>query len=56
MTPVTMRRDGGLAVVTFDSPPLNLFDAALSGELTDVLSELEPSPPGPSCSAPRAGS
>jgi enoyl-CoA hydratase/carnithine racemase len=44
MTAVALTRDDGLAVVTFDSPPLNLFDDALSGELTDALSELEAEP------------
>jgi enoyl-CoA hydratase/carnithine racemase len=37
---VSLRWDGGLAVVTFDSPPLNLFDAALSAGLDAVVDEL----------------
>jgi enoyl-CoA hydratase/carnithine racemase len=43
-SPVALDREAGLAVVTFDSPPLNLFDAALGRELEGVLSELEASP------------
>jgi enoyl-CoA hydratase/carnithine racemase len=39
--PVRVERDGGLAVVTFDSPPLNLFDAALSAGLDEAIAELE---------------
>lgn len=41
-TPVRLERDpDGLAVVTFDAPPLNLFDAALSAGLTAAVGELE---------------
>ena len=40
-TPVRVDRDAGLAVVTFDAPPLNLFDAALSAGLVAALDELE---------------
>jgi enoyl-CoA hydratase/carnithine racemase len=43
--PVQLQRDGGLAVVTFDAPPVNLFDAALQAGLTAVLDELEREPP-----------
>jgi enoyl-CoA hydratase/carnithine racemase len=43
--PVAVDRDGGLAVVTFDSPPLNLFDRALEQGLVAALDELESSPP-----------
>jgi enoyl-CoA hydratase/carnithine racemase len=43
--PVGLEREDGLAVVTFDSPPLNLFDAALAGALDGVLGELESQPP-----------
>jgi enoyl-CoA hydratase/carnithine racemase len=42
--PVRLEREGGLAVVTFDSPPLNLFTAELGHELERTLSELERSP------------
>ncbi|MGA9859460.1 MAG: enoyl-CoA hydratase/isomerase family protein [Solirubrobacteraceae bacterium] len=41
-TPVSLVREAdGLAVVTFDAPPLNLFDAALSAGLESVVAELE---------------
>jgi enoyl-CoA hydratase/carnithine racemase len=43
--PVRLERDGGLAVVTFDHPPVNLFDAELDASLRAVLSELEREPP-----------
>ena len=42
--PVTLEHDGPLAVVTFDSPPVNLFDAALEQGLIDVIGELEAAP------------
>ena len=35
--PVSLAFDDGLAIVTFDSPPLNLFDAALSDGLDEVI-------------------
>jgi enoyl-CoA hydratase/carnithine racemase len=44
-TPVRLERDGGLAVVTFDSPPLNLFDRALGEALDAAVGELESSSP-----------
>jgi enoyl-CoA hydratase/carnithine racemase len=44
MSKVRLERDGGLAVVTFDSPPLNLYDVELEDELAQVVSELEASP------------
>lgn len=40
-TPVSVQHDDGLAVVTFDSPPLNLFDAALAEGLEATVGELE---------------
>jgi enoyl-CoA hydratase/carnithine racemase len=43
--PVRVDRDGGLAVVTFDAPPLNLFDAALQAGLVGALDDLEREPP-----------
>ncbi|HEX8977460.1 MAG TPA: enoyl-CoA hydratase/isomerase family protein [Solirubrobacteraceae bacterium] len=43
--PVRVQRDAGLAVVTFDAPPLNLFDAALRNGLIAALDELEREPP-----------
>lgn len=39
--PVRVEHDGPLAVVTFDHPPLNLFDAALDRALRDAVGELE---------------
>ncbi len=45
MTPVRVERAGGLAVVTFDSPPLNLYDDALAGALEQAVAELEASSP-----------
>jgi enoyl-CoA hydratase/carnithine racemase len=44
LTAVDLQRDRGLAVVTFDSPPLNLFDDALGHSLLEVLDELEATP------------
>jgi len=41
---VRVERDGGLAVVTFDSPPLNLYDLRLHAELVAALDELESRP------------
>jgi enoyl-CoA hydratase/carnithine racemase len=43
--PVRVERDGALAVVAFDAPPLNLFDAALQAALVAALDELEGEPP-----------
>ncbi len=42
--PVRVEREGGLAVVTFDSPPLNLFDNELGEALVAALGELEADP------------
>ena len=41
MGPVTVQQDGGLAVVTVDSPPLNLFDGAMGATLVAAVDELE---------------
>jgi enoyl-CoA hydratase/carnithine racemase len=38
---VSVAREEGLAVVTFDSPPLNLFDALLSEALDAAVADLE---------------
>ena len=41
---VRLERDGGLAVATFDSPPLNLFDRAMFEGLKEadtLLSEVK---------------
>jgi len=43
--PVAVAREAGLAIVTFDSPPLNLFDRALEQGLVAAVDELEASPP-----------
>ena len=43
--PVRLARDGDLAVVTFDSPPLNLFDEQLRNGLERAVSEVEASGP-----------
>jgi enoyl-CoA hydratase/carnithine racemase len=43
--PVRLEREQGLAVVTFDSPPLNLFDTALQRALVTAIDELESEPP-----------
>ena len=39
--PVTVERRDGLATVTFDSPPLNLFDSALAAGLDAAIVQLE---------------
>lgn len=44
-TPVRLDRDGGLAVLTIDSPPLNLYTAELQDELGKAIGELETTPP-----------
>jgi enoyl-CoA hydratase/carnithine racemase len=43
--PVRVQREDGLAVVTFDSPPLNLFDQSLKEALVVAIGELEASCP-----------
>lgn len=43
--PVRIDWSRGLAVVTFDSPPLNLLDAALESALIATVAELEQSAP-----------
>jgi enoyl-CoA hydratase/carnithine racemase len=44
-SPVRLERDEELAVVTFDKPPLNLFDAELRAALEAAVGELERDPP-----------
>jgi enoyl-CoA hydratase/carnithine racemase len=48
--PVRVERDGDVAVVVLDSPPLNLFDEAVVAALEEVLAQLreltEPGVPG----------
>ena len=39
------REDGGLAVLTLDSPPLNLFDQAMIEGFQEAVAELAASPP-----------
>jgi enoyl-CoA hydratase/carnithine racemase len=41
---VRVERDGELTVVTFDSPPVNLYDAAMGEALEEMIGELERSP------------
>ena len=43
--PVTIRHDSGLAVVTVDAPPLNLFDGAMGAGLVAAVTDLERSSP-----------
>jgi enoyl-CoA hydratase/carnithine racemase len=43
--PVTVARNDGLAVVTFDSPPLNLFDTAMRDAFVATVGELERTSP-----------
>jgi enoyl-CoA hydratase/carnithine racemase len=42
--PVSVTREGALAVVTFDSPPVNLYSVALEQSLFAAISELESEP------------
>jgi enoyl-CoA hydratase/carnithine racemase len=44
-TPVRLEHEGGLAVVTFDSPPLNLYDTTLDLSLRDAVEQLEAADP-----------
>ncbi|MBN9100681.1 MULTISPECIES: enoyl-CoA hydratase/isomerase family protein [unclassified Pseudonocardia] len=39
--PISVQQDGGLAVVTIDHPPLNLYDEAMGTALVAALDELE---------------
>lgn len=45
MTLVRTERDGPMAVITLDSPPLNLFDRAMTTELIDAIEEIHEDPP-----------
>ena len=40
-----VERDGPLATITIDSPPLNLFEARLIGELKQAIEEIQADPP-----------
>lgn len=44
-TPMTLERDGNLAVLTIASPPLNLFDAAMFQALRTHAADLKEDPP-----------
>ena len=43
--PVAVAHEGALTVVTFDHPPLNLFDRTLDASLIEAVDELEASRP-----------
>jgi enoyl-CoA hydratase len=45
MSLVQLAYDGPLAIVTIDSPPLNLFDQQLMGELSETVDRLTAEPP-----------
>lgn len=45
MTRVRTERDGPLATITIDSPPLNLFEQKLIGELQGAIEEMHADPP-----------
>ncbi|MGA9316075.1 MAG: enoyl-CoA hydratase/isomerase family protein [Solirubrobacteraceae bacterium] len=45
MSLVQLDHDGPLAIVSIDSPPLNLFDGQLMGELSDTVDQLAAAPP-----------
>lgn len=45
MNPITLDRDGPLATITIDSPPLNLFDAAMIEGLDRAIEAVRNDPP-----------
>jgi enoyl-CoA hydratase/carnithine racemase len=45
MTAARLEMDGPLAVLTLDSPPLNLFDEAMIGDIRTVIERLDANPP-----------
>jgi enoyl-CoA hydratase/carnithine racemase len=45
MSKIEIEHDGPLTVLTIDSPPLNLFDDELMGELVDAVDRLVAEPP-----------
>lgn len=45
MSLVTIERDGPMAVITLNSPPLNLFDKAMTSELIAAIDEIHEDPP-----------
>lgn len=42
---VTIERDGPMAVITLNSPPLNLFDQAMTTDLINALDQVHDDPP-----------
>lgn len=45
MSLVQLDHDGPLTILSIDSPPLNLFDQQLMGELSDTVDQLAAAPP-----------
>lgn len=45
MSVIAIDKDGPLTVLTIDSPPLNLFDRSLMGELADAIEQIAAEPP-----------
>lgn len=45
MSAIAIDKDGPLTVLTIDSPPLNLFDRSLMGELGDTIERIAAEPP-----------
>jgi enoyl-CoA hydratase len=43
MSPVRLEHDGPLAIITFDSPPLNLFDQAMATALYEAVASVRTS-------------
>src|SRR5215210_189428 len=43
--PVSVERDGALAIITLDSPPLNLFDVAMLDDLRAAVDDVAADPP-----------
>jgi enoyl-CoA hydratase len=43
--PVTLERDGPLAVITLEKPPLNLFDEAMLASLREAVDDVAGDPP-----------
>ena len=43
--PVILEREGPLAILTFDAPPLNLFDAAMIAALQAAVADVAADPP-----------
>ncbi|MDO9353414.1 MAG: enoyl-CoA hydratase/isomerase family protein, partial [Solirubrobacteraceae bacterium] len=43
--PLSIARDGGVAILTVDAPPVNLLDAAMTDALDAAIAELEADPP-----------